>query len=222
MKVAELAYYAAYINVALHWRFSWYWQTTADRIKRLPVPDSAPPGLKFSVNEYMPKFNKPMPAENHMEFRLTRLGAIFDLKAGEYHSLNSLPVGTIPVVSCGDLENGVCGYFGVEHVHRDKMTIAFNGSTLSAKYHPYEFGAKDDVAVCYPKLALKLPTLLFIQLMLAREQWRFSYYRKCYKEKLERVTVPLPMRDGEIDENAIEGLMKITPYWEFLKDRLEA
>lgn len=222
MKIAELAYYAAYINIALHWRFSWYWQTTADRIKRLPVPDGAPSGLKFSIREHMPKLTKPaVLASNHMRFRLIRLGAIFDLKGGDYHSLNSLPAGTTPVVSCGDLDNGVCGYFGVGHVYRDKMTIAFNGSTLSAKYHPYEFAAKDDVAVCFPKTELKLPTLLFIQLMLAREQWRFSYYRKCYKEKLERVSVPLPTLDGGIDENAIEDLMKTTPYWEFLKGRLE-
>lgn len=116
----------------------------------------------------------------------------------------------------------MCGYFSVEHVYRDKMTIAFNGSTLSAKYHPYTFAAKDDVAICFPKNKLRLPTLLFIQLMLEREKWRFNYYRKCYKDKLERVSVSLPMTDGKIDEKGIEGLMKTTPYWEFLKNRLGA
>ena len=109
-----------------------------------------------------------------------------------------------------------------QHVYRDKMTIAFNGSTLSAKYHPYDFAAKDDVAVCTPKKKLRLTTEMFIQVMLGREQWRFSYYRKCYKDKLARVTVPLPMKGGEIDEDAIQAVMKVTPYWEYLDERLKA
>lgn len=220
-KTSELAYYAAYINTSVRWRFSWYWQTTADRMKRLPVPDKAPDSIRFAVDQYMPRMCRPRAAaDNHMQFKLVRLDSIFNLKAGKYHSLNRLEAGNIPVVSCGDLDNGICGYFSVEHVYRDKMTIAFNGSTLAAKYHPYTFAAKDDVAVCFPKKKLRLPTLLFIQLMLAREKWRFNYYRKCYKDKLERVQVPLPTNGGEIDESGIEGLMKNTTYWEFLKARL--
>ena len=65
---------------------------------------------------------------------------------------------------------------------QDRLTIAFNGSTLAAKYHPYAFAAKDDVAVCFPKSKLRVTTELFIQVMLGREQWRFSYYRKCYRK----------------------------------------
>lgn len=221
MTAGNLAYYAAYINAGLRWRFSWYWQTTADRISRLLVPDNAPAGLKFSVAKNMPQMSNPASATNTMNFRLIALGSIFDVKGGDYHNLSALPAGSVPVVSCGDLDNGVCGYFEVDKTYHDKMTIAFNGSTLAAKYHPYEFAAKDDVAVCSPRTKLKLTTLLFIQVMLGREQWRFNYYRKCYKEKLERVAVPLPVTDGHIDEVAIENLMRATPYWDFLKTRLQ-
>ena len=110
------------------------------------------------------------------------------LKPGTTIALVISPREEVPIISCGDLDNGVCGYFQVDkrHVYRDKMTIAFNGSTLSAKYHPYDFAAKDDVAVCTPKTKLRLTTEMFIQVMLRREQWRFSYYRKCYREKLAR------------------------------------
>ena len=221
MTVCQLAYYAAYINLAVRWRFSWYWQTTADRLKRLQIPDTSPVKVDFSVRELMPKLSKPQPAGNKLQLRRVALSVIYELKPGDYHCVGNLPPGQVPVVSCGDLENGVCGYFAIEkHVYDHKMTVAFNGATLSAKYHPYKFAAKDDVAICSPRKPLRLTTELFIQVMLQRERWRFSYYRKCYKDKLERVTVPLPMLKDDINEDAIESVMRSTPYWEFLKDRL--
>ncbi len=221
MAISQLAYFAAYINLAVRWRFSWYWQTTADRLKRLLIPDAPPSIVLFQVRDLMPKMSEPQQSGNPLNVSRVALDSIYDLKPGDYHSVGHLPSGTVPVISCGDLDNGVNGYFDIaDHVYNHKMTIAFNGATLSAKYHPYKFAAKDDVAVCSPKKPMRLTTQLFIQVMLERERWRFSYYRKCYKEKLGRVTVPLPIRDGEIDEDAIENVMKSTPYWEYLEKRL--
>jgi hypothetical protein len=220
MTIAEMAYFAAYINLAVRWRFSWYWQTTATRIMRLRVPDKAPQ-VQFAVREALPKMSKPESNGIGLRFERVALSEIYELIPGDYHSVGHRPPGPIPVVSCGDLDNGVCGYFDItKHVYDHKMTIAFNGSTLSAKYHPYRFAAKDDVAVCVPKKPLRLTTELFIQVMLRREQWRFSYYRKCFKAKLERVTVPLPKLGDAIDEAAIQSVMKATPYWKYLHERL--
>jgi len=68
------------------------------------------------------------------------------------------------------------------------MTIAFNGSTLSAEVSSLRVCREGRCCCLFPQSRkLKLTTLLFIQVMLGREQWRFNYYRKCYKEKLERV-----------------------------------
>lgn len=222
MSVAQLAYYAAYINLAVRWRFSWYWQTTLTRLRRLEIPDLAPSGVKYGVQAYLPKMTRPVATTGKLSCRRFTLAELFHLEAGDYHSVGHLPAGTIPVVSCGDLDNGICGYFKIEkHVYRNKLTIAFNGATLSAKYHPYDFAAKDDVAVCTPIKPLRLTTQLLIQVMLGREQWRFSYYRKCFKEKLERVTVPLPATEtGEVDEDAIEDVIRTTPYAGYLRERL--
>lgn len=187
------------------------------------VPDEAPLTVEFPVQAHMPSMSKPLGGAARMNFQQVALGTIYDLKAGDYHSFGNLSTGNVPIISCGDMDNGVCGYFQVDkkYVYRDKITIAFNGSTLSAKYHPYDFATKDDVAVCFPKKKLRLTTEMFIQVMLRREQWRFSYYRKCYKDKLARVTVPLPVKDGQIDEDAIQSVMKTTPYWQYLDKRLE-
>jgi type I restriction-modification system DNA methylase subunit len=158
----------------------------------------------------MPKFSRFM------------LSDIFDLEAGAFHSTGSMVAGQTPIISCGELNNGVCGFFDVsdKKVYSHKLTIACDGSTLSAKYHPYQFSAYDNVAVCFPKKKMRITTLLFIQIMLGREKWRFSYYRKCYLDKLSRVMVPLPAKGGKIDEDAIETIMSASSQWEYLSSQL--
>ena len=107
-------------------------------------------------------------------------------------------------------------------VYRDKLTIAFNGmNTLTAKYHPYRFAAKDDVAICLPKQALWVTTHLFVQAILNRERWRYSFYRKCYVDKLRRFEVLLPSKRGKVDEDGIQKAVEAAPYWEYLKERLQ-
>jgi len=221
MGAGQLSYVAAYLNMAVRWRFSWYWQTTVDRLRRLEIPGRIPDAA-FPVRDFLPAQGAPGPAAAMPPFERFALGTIFTLGSGDFHVIGNLPTGRVPIISCGDLDNGVCGFCDVsdEKVYSHKMTIAFNGSTLSAKYHPYRFAAKDDVAVCFPKKELRLTTLLFIQVILRREQWRFSYYRKCYREKLERVTIPLPAKAGEIDEDAIEQVMRLSPYCGYLTKRL--
>lgn len=143
---------------------------------------------------------------------------VYELTAGDYHSTTDLSAGTIPLVSCGDADNGITAFVAVptENVYRNRLTIAFNGmNTLTAKYHPYQFAAKDDVAVCTPKAALRLSTEVFIQAMINRERWRYSYYRKCFLDKLRRFYVQLPMKEGRIDEDVIARLVETVPYWEF-------
>ena len=49
MSTDELGYTAAYINLAVRWRFSWYRQTTLDRLRQLLVPKKLPSGLLYRV-----------------------------------------------------------------------------------------------------------------------------------------------------------------------------
>lgn len=71
------------------------------------------------------------------------------------------------------------------------------------KVHPYSFAAKDDVAVLLPLKPLSDATLLYVAALLNRMIWPYSYGRKCFRAKLQKVTIPIPMLDGEIDEQAI-------------------
>jgi hypothetical protein len=221
MSVGQLGYLAGYINTALRWRYSWYRQATAERIRRviLPSPKDSP---QFKVREILPDVSKVSRLDWRFNFQPFVLDSIYRLEPGDYHNASALPPGDIPLVSCGTLENGINCFVKVpsDRIYNHRLTIAFNGNTLTAKYHPYSFAAKDDVAVCMPRSALELSTEILIQVMLDRERWRYSYYRKCFIEKLRRFSIMLPAKHGTIDEKAAETILESNPYWAVLKKRL--
>lgn len=180
-------------------------RTIIDDARGVKPSDAGAPIVK------LPPF-KPVPLED-----------LFILTAGDYHSLADEDPGSTPVASCADTENGVAGYYDIpaELLYRDALTIAFNGSPLTTKMHPYAFGAKDDVAVAIPKSGLPVEALIFIQAQLNAERWRFSYYRKCFCDKLGRTTVELPVgNDGKLDLSFMVRAVRAQPYWWFLAPRL--
>ena len=82
-----------------------------------------------------------------------RMDKLFNVKSGDYHStVDELDDGDTPLVSCGDVNHGFIGRFDIppEKQYRDTITVAYNGQPLTAKFRPYEFGAKDDIGVLIP------------------------------------------------------------------------
>lgn len=222
MSNGRLAYIAAYINRVHGWRFTWYRQATLDRAINLTVPDNAP-NVSFPVKKLLPSRGKPKLLRVSLVSKLIRLDRLFDLRPGNHHAESALDVGSTPLVSCGDENNGVVGFYDVPPKYANCLSIAFNGRPLTTKYHPYKFAAKDDVAVAIPRQPLELTTLLFVQMMLNRERWRYSYYRKCYAEKLNRVEIPLPHgKDGQLDEGGMKSTIETAPYWTWLCNKLRA
>ena len=143
---------------------------------------------------------------------LKKINDLFQVHSGEYHATQDLDAGSVPLISCGDLDNGLIGYFDVpeENTYHDAITVAYNGRPLTAKYHPYRFGAKDDVAVLVPRMEMTPATLLYVAAQLNNLRWRYSYGRKCFKGKLENLKIPIPLKeDGHVDQEAIA---KLSPY----------
>lgn len=140
-----------------------------------------------------------------------RLEELFDLISGDYHVVGELDSGNTPLVSCGELNNGVIGYYNVpeERTYSNCLTCAYNGQPLTTKYHPYIFGAKDDVAVLIPLNPMKETTLLYIAGRLNDLRWRYSYGRKCFNAKMRRLSISVPVIDDDLqqlDEKFIEDI----------------
>lgn len=134
---------------------------------------------------------------------------LFKVKSGDFHATKELDQGKIPLISCGEYDNGLVGHFDIEneYMYSKTITIAYNGQPLTSKYHPYRFGAKDDVAVLLPLVDLDESTLIYIAAWLNHRRWRYSYGRKCFKNKMKQINIELPAHeDGSINEDFISSL----------------
>ncbi len=131
----------------------------------------------------------------NINFESIRLFELFNIISGDYHATKDLDPGNIPLISCKDSNNGFLGYFDIpkNKQYKKAITVAYNGRPLSAKYHPYTFGAKDDVAILIPRIEMSEKALIFIAAELTRLMWRYSYGRKCYREKMKRVEILAPL-----------------------------
>ena len=216
---------AAYINEAVRWRFSYGRMVTPDRLMHFVIPE-------LDLKTYMdvgqivpePRPSKVVPAVDVTTlFKPTALTDLFTPRSGDYHKAEGLPDGPYPLISCGDKDNGLVRFCMApsRHIYENCLTVAYNGSPMITKYHPYKFIAKNDVAVLIPKLPLRGTTLLFVQMMLLRETWRYSYGRKCFREKLMRTIINLPVKDGKIDEESMQEVMDRTAYWHFIHPRVK-
>ncbi|MYD30487.1 MAG: hypothetical protein F4X01_02565 [Nitrospira sp. SB0661_bin_20] len=221
----QLLRIAAYINHSLRWRFSFGRMVIPDRIMGLKVPLPRDSSKGITVEDILPHPNPRKPVRRqHTTMRLVpvALTDLFHIQSGDYHKADDLPDGEIPLISCGDTDNGLVRYCDVpeDHIYQNCLTVAYNGAPMTTKYHPYRFAAKDDVAVLFPKKRMVRTTIIFIQAILSCETWRYSYGRKCFKEKLSNVSIPLPMRKEKLDEDFMKSVAEETSYWEFLKMRI--
>lgn len=145
-------------------------------------------------------------------FSAVKVSDLFEVKSGDFHAIKELDEGATPLISCSESNNGVTGYFDIpdECTYQHALTVTYDGRPLTVKFHPYKFGAYDNVAILIPRQELKETTLLFVAAVLNRMAWKYSYGRKCYKEKLKKLLLPVPLvkNAGEllIDENAIDDI----------------
>lgn len=122
------------------------------------------------------------------------LDQIFLVHSGDFHATKELEPGSIPLVSCGETNNGVIGYFDIpeQFQYHNMLTCAYNGQPLTTKFHHYPFGAKDDVAVLKPKTEMQITTLYFIAAIINSMRWRYSYGRKCFRAKMKALEILVP------------------------------
>ena len=74
------------------------------------------------------------------------------------------------------------------------------------------------MAVCIPKKEFSIATFLFLQFIFNSERWRFSFGRKCFREKLAQMKLNLPVNEaGEIDEETMKKIVENTSYWNFIE-----
>jgi len=166
-------------------------------------------------------FTKPKNKNSKVTWKEVPITDIFEEpNTGAYHKSKALDEGETPLISCSTINNGAEGYFEIpeENIYSNAITIASDGSPLTSFYHYYPFTAKDNVLIAIPKQKYKFTTNLFFATQLNRLKWRFSYGRKCYKNKVPKIKIFLPYKNKELDEDYIENLFKTSETWNLLEN----
>ena len=169
------------------------------------------PFLKFIKDQKTKSF------QSEIKYKIFKLKDLFSyVNTGNFHVSGDLDEGSIPLISCKTIENGTEGYFEIdENIFENCVTIASDGSwPMTSFYHSYKFSAKDNVIICRPNENLSLKAILFITAQLNSQIWRFSYGRKCYLNKTDKIQIPLPVNDmGEIDFDVIDAIVDSCQVW---------
>lgn len=139
---------------------------------------------------------------------------------GLHHVHGNLPEGNIPLVSTSTQNNGIVGFYDIpdKMTFSNSITVASDGTPLTTFYQPQKFAAKDNVIIFHPPASMEITTIFYIIMEINRVRWRFSYGRKCYLNKIDKVEIMLPhTTDGKIDENYISNLMKSFLGWQIVE-----
>ncbi|NQV18667.1 MAG: N-6 DNA methylase [Armatimonadetes bacterium] len=169
------------------------------------------------------KENKIVNVENNIE-NISVKELINNIERGDCKPLNSLQVGDVPVVTTTEQNNGVSGFYnpGNATIFQDKITIPANGSKYKAFYHPYKFTAGADILVCSFKNEYDITEMkLYFCSVYNKNDWRFSYFRKCTEDKmLDDISIPMPTNGrGKIDlDRVIAYISDISEYKEIIEE----
>jgi type I restriction enzyme M protein len=173
------------------------------------------PFLKFI------KGQKTKPFSSKIKYKIFKLNDLFSyINTGNFHVSGDLDKGGVPLISCKTIENGTEGHFEIDdNTFENCVTIASDGSwPMTSFYHSYNFAAKDNVIICRPNKNLNLKAILFITAQLNSQIWRFSYGRKCYLNKTDKIQIPMPVNSkGDIDFSVIDSIVDSCQVWDDLK-----
>ncbi len=159
------------------------------------------------------------------DFRLYRLTELFGpvgvgIFKGSIHALNVEYPGPVPVVSSRTDDNGILGYYDLGPKwprFRNVITVASNGTPLTSYYHPYQVVPKDDVFVCKTPADFPVETIFYVITALNSVTWRFSYYRKAYLNKLDKIGIYMPVNESdEIDHDWLRQVAESCDGWKQL------
>lgn len=140
-----------------------------------------------------------------------KIGDLFDIERGKVKGLQQKETGTVPVIAAARQNQGIAGFYNVESLFENKITISCNGAGCgSTFYHPYKFNINGDAIVLSEKIEISDSVKQFIACILdATFIKKYSYEEKCSADKAKNEVIKLPTSiDGNPDWDYMEKYMK--------------
>lgn len=179
----------------------------------LPHPDDLPlfVGKDVLINDN--KLKSPILSNNckleDRRWKYFSFDELFEIKRG---SENKIPdnSGSVPFVSATEKNNGILDYIDAETLEApNQITVSNDGSIGETFFQEEEFIASIAVTIL-SNPHLNKYNAMFINTLIRKEKYRFSYGRKWGLEKMKKSIIKLPVDD--------EG----NPDWQFMEDYIKS
>ena len=237
-KIESLLYICVLINKE-QYRFS-YGRNCCDRISefkiKLPVTPEGTPDWKYmddfvkdqiipqlpkkAQRVWLQKYDTAPQKQEQMKlnteewkwFKYTDLFRISGSRTTPIDELENYGNGVFPYVTTQAVNNGVEGYYNYSTEKGGVLTV--DSAVLGfCSYQEKDFSASDHVEVLTPLFEMNRYIAIFLVTLINKEQYRYSYGRKCSQIKLRNSKIKLPVTpSGEPDWQFMEDYIKSLPF----------
>lgn len=201
MLLSTLYVYASYIRQQ-KWRFKYGRQITPTRLGNMPIPPLVMKDESFNQKKkeildaseslkkkYFQHKDSIIKFTNSGKHEIVNIKKLFHVKNGKSIGISNYEEGSTPYISSGEQNNGVIGFINSS---KDELFPKYSitvSAFCKAHIQPFNFVARGNggssVKVLIPINKMDLLELLWYQLEIDKQNWRFSYGKMISKSRLE-------------------------------------
>lgn len=219
MNFELLVYYALCIEKN-KFRYSSHGREANATLNDILVPhyDEVPFGFELDIHTEIEKLQKPKKNEKPnleiVEFKNFLVEEIFEVtgtKTTPFRELMKFGEGDYPYVTTSSKNFGQSGKFDfyTEKGHVLTMESAVAGVCF---YQEKNFSASDHVEKLKPRVEVSKEFLIYVSILLNKQNFRFNYGRKANQERIKKIKLSLPTKMSGIDYQFIDNFIGSLQY----------
>jgi len=221
MSAVEMLFYAKCIS-ANKYKYN-YGRQANKTLKNILIPSQIPEELKNKLTAYHKELEKSISEKSLIDkkikleidkwknFEMTKLFKIQGSKTTPLLELIEYGKGNHPFVTTQATNNGIEGFY--DFYSEDGNIITADSAVLGfCSYQSLPFSASDHVEKLIPKFKLNKYIAMFLVTILNLEQYRYNYGRKCSQDRMKKICIKLPNKNGNPDFEYMENYIKSLSY----------
>lgn len=222
MTEEELYFYTAQINM-MKWKFSFSRMLIGRRIQDLELVTYKDIKIKIKekINQFLPKEKPKQIIQENKNIEVMKVKDLCEIKKKTAPPQNNITLGDVPYISSSSQDNGVVMFVDEEpNFKAGSLTIAKDGNDGVSFYQPFDFITSLHNYVLTPKNDLPKWILLYIGAIIRIKCYGYNHYYPLSKKHLERMGIEMPIKNGKIDLEYIEKIVKNAYGFEEVKQYL--
>lgn len=130
--------------------------------------------------------------EGWKEYKLSQLFDVMGTKTTKVEVLENYGPGKYPYVTTQATNNGVCDFY--DYYTEEGNVLTIDSATIGyCSYQEENFSASDHVEKLIPKFQLNKYIALFLVAIINKNQFKFSYGRKCNQKQIRNIEIMIPI-----------------------------